>query len=280
MGSLLSIPLGLMPVFFGGIPQLVNINFLSGYVFMFFWLIYLLFFLFLSKGTNSSVYNSLKNIRSNEDDRFLENDLMFISYYFSLLTVFLFFVNYLQKNIGLPIGELPETNLVLDYVLLTIAPIVEEIGFRVTIIGLLAVIFLSKEKDIRIIFNSLWRPIDVIDVNFYKPLLWLLIIFSSLLFGWSHYAYGSGWDIGKISIATFAGLALGFTYVYRGVISAIMLHWAFNYYNGTLYYFDKLFNGASLTWIPDNIIFVCGFLSFIILICNLIYSRFTNYHKQ
>ena len=279
MGSLIFTPVGLMPIFFGGIPQLININIFSVSVFAFFWLIYLLFFLSLSKNP-SSFYMSLKLIRSPEDDRFLDNNLLFISYCFSLLTTFLFFLNYLQRNIGIPIGELPETNIVTDYVLLTIAPIVEEIGFRVTIIGLLAVIFLSKEKDLRIVFKSLWRPSDVIDVNLYKSLLRLLIIFSSLLFGWSHYAYGSGWDLGKISIATFAGLVLGFIYVYRGVIPAIMLHWAFNYYNGTLYYFEKLFNYASFVWIPDGIVFVCGFISLIIFIYTSIYSRLTDYRNQ
>ena len=156
MGSLIFTPVGLMPVFFGGIPQLININILSISVFTFLWLIYLLFFLSLSKNF-SSFYMSLKLILSPEDDRFLDNNLLFISYYFSLLTTFLFFLNYLQRNIGLPIGELPETNIVTDYVLLTIAPIVEEIGFRVTIIGLLAVIFLSKEKDLRMSHGKNWR---------------------------------------------------------------------------------------------------------------------------
>ena len=59
-----------------------------------------------------------------------------------------------------------------------------------------------------------------------------------------------------------------------------MLHWAFNYYNGTLYYFEKLFNYVPLIWIPDGIVFVCGFISLIIFIYTSIYSRLTDYRNQ
>ncbi len=58
------------------------------------------------------------------------------------------------------------------------------------------------------------------------PLVTILILFSSILFGLAH---SSSWDYWKVVPTTVAGLAFGYLFVKKGVHAAILLHFAFDY---------------------------------------------------
>ena len=59
---------------------------------------------------------------------------------------------------------------------------------------------------------------------------WLLTFLTSMIFGLVHYLLGSGWEMGKITSSTVAGVAFCLSYLVFGFHAPILLHWFFNYY--------------------------------------------------
>ena len=137
---------------------------------------------------------------------------------------------------------------------LAFSPLLEEIGFRITPIGfflalesviiwrmrkragfpislpkLMTLSFLTPERSRKfaglktIEKNGLFRGIGLPG--------WIVLLVTSLAFGAAHFLSGSGWEIGKISSAFVAGLALSLVYWRYGAHSAVLLHWFFNYYS-------------------------------------------------
>jgi hypothetical protein len=64
---------------------------------------------------------------------------------------------------------------------------------------------------------------------------WGMLVFTSALFGLSHFNPGVSWEIGKITSAGFAGLVLGLSYLVYGAHAPIIVHWFFNAYSETFY---------------------------------------------
>ncbi len=69
---------------------------------------------------------------------------------------------------------------------------------------------------------------------------WFFLILTSVGFGLAHFLSGVGWDTGKVTTATLAGLALGVAYLTYGAYASILLHWFFNVY------FDIYLLGSTL----------------------------------
>ena len=153
---------------------------------------------------------------------------------------------------------------------LAFSPLLEEIGFRITPIGfflalesviiwrmrkragfpislpkLMTLSFLTPERSREfaglktIEKNGLFRGIGLPG--------WIVLLVTSLAFGAAHFLSGSGWEIGKISSAFVAGLALSLVYWRYGAHSAVLLHWFFNYYSYVYQLasdtYDNIFSG-------------------------------------
>ncbi|WP_455367976.1 CPBP family glutamic-type intramembrane protease [[Eubacterium] cellulosolvens] len=170
-----------------------------------------------------------------------------------------------QEKIGVPTGSIEFSNPFNALISLSYAPIIEEIGFRITPIGTVILLYILKNspqrQDLRAIggaiaFSFLFPEkgkkntnLPTLDsqglrgVTIYE---WITILTTSFAFGSVHYLFGGGWDIGKVSSAFLAGLVLALAYLWRGAAAAILLHWFFNYY-GYVYtlasnYFPTIFN--------------------------------------
>ncbi len=61
---------------------------------------------------------------------------------------------------------------------------------------------------------------------------WILIVFSSVLFGLAHIESGGGtiWGAGKVVTAAISGFVIAIVYVAYGAYAAILLHWFFDFY--------------------------------------------------
>lgn len=196
--------------------------------------------------------------------------------------VIILIIQFIQEKFGVETGEIKVENELVKYVSIAIAPLIEEVGFRLFLIGLILVLItiaLLKKKNITLkeIINFLIFPIKAREkINIYygkdilkKPLI-ILIISSGILFGSVHYFYGGGWEIGKISTATIAGLLLGYLYVKFGIDSSILSHYTFNHFFMTYYYYSKI--NEHIVFI-DFIIILHGLFALIYGILLIIYLR-------
>lgn len=177
----------------------------------------------------------------------------------SMLFVAVITIERFQEAHGLPTGQppLPENHFE-AYLSLTYASVVEEVGFRVTTIGAFLAIYLfwvarkvalkmSWGRRLKLFFSALLCPDEakrLVDVRTVSDFglrsgvsigEWIMVILTSSIFGLAHYLFGGGWDVGKITLASLVGLALGLTYLLYGVQAPILIHWFFNYYQYSYY---------------------------------------------
>ena len=172
-----------------------------------------------------------------------------------------------QTTAGVSTGSLsgdPFTLLV-DF---TLAPLLEESEFRLILIGipvLLIFVVMTRTFSPRRLLNVLWRPSaawdtdeteedsapasfqttgpwlfppgsDSLKIKAIRPVILVFLVLSSIMFGYAHYAAGSGWEPGKISEAALAGLALGYLFIKYGFHTNVLLHWSIDFV-GTVYSF-------------------------------------------
>ncbi|MEM3584701.1 MAG: CPBP family glutamic-type intramembrane protease [Nitrososphaerales archaeon] len=218
-----------------------TVNFLRG-LFITLWLFYLILFIKAIQGPRLPL-NKVPRLTLNHGLKYIfDNTLSTLAVTFSALFSITFFIMFLQESIGIPTGSLPRLDPILMFVATSIAPIEEEIIFRVTIIGSISIILLLIR---RMHFNPLkvlWHPSRYIlelgkkaDIK----IIYSSIFISGILFGYAHIAFGAGWEIGKVTQAFLAGTILGLIYFFYGFHGAVLLHWSFNYFMDSFYYYES-----------------------------------------
>ena len=189
---------------------------------------------FQSRNTFSAIRSALANGTSD----LFSNPLLAMLIALGATTLAIGILDRIQTGSGIPTGALTGDPLVL-FVSVTFAPLREEFGFRVALIGF-AALLLGLRSSVKTALRALWRPsailagrpTDLID----KVGLTLMLVLSSAFFGLAHYISGGGWEIGKVSEAAFAVMVLGYLYIKYGIHTAVLLHWGVNYF-GTVYAF-------------------------------------------
>ncbi|MCP8320767.1 MAG: hypothetical protein H3Z52_07485, partial [archaeon] len=188
---ILSFPLGLYTVFNLGIDVS------SIVIFIIIWLTYLVLFikairgprLPLNKVPRSALDYGLKSI--------FDNTLSTLAVTLSALFLITIFITLLQESAGIGTGS-PE----IDPILTSIAPINEEIIFRVVIIGTAAILLLLIRGARFNPFKALWHParyISELGTKTDMKVIYFAILISGALFGYVHIAPGGGWEIGKFT---------------------------------------------------------------------------------
>jgi membrane protease YdiL (CAAX protease family) len=74
---------------------------------------------------------------------------------------------------------------------------------------------------------------------------WGMVIFTSIIFGLGHFLLGGGWEIGKTTSATLAGLILALSYLAYGAQASIIIHWFFNAYMETYFLLAEIYPAAT-----------------------------------
>ncbi|MFB5597460.1 MAG: CPBP family intramembrane glutamic endopeptidase, partial [Nitrosopumilaceae archaeon] len=108
-------------------------------------------------------------------------------------------------------------------------PIVEEIGFRVLLIGVPLFAMYSHRISAKHFFKSLWHPFENLHVYKTKRVI-SLIILVAVFFGVAHIISGESWSSGKFAQATASGIIIGWVYFRYGFAPAVLIHWATNYF--------------------------------------------------
>ncbi len=201
-------------------------------------------------------------------------------------TVFLVGVlNRLLTAVNLPTGSLTGDALE-TFVGVTLAPLREEFGFRVAIIGFVAFL-ITVSSSPRRAARALWRPSAIYDGTrtdmVRKLALYSAIAGSAVLFGIAHILPGSSWQIGKVPQAALAGVILGLLYVRYGFAAAVLLHWGVDYFGTVFAFFGQGFWGVPWTsdtgtaldrFVALDLVILLGLTSFVLLSYKFLRSRY------
>ena len=273
-------PLNEFEIFVAGIGVSVPIDIEIGDAFIVLWLVYVIFFTIALLGPKDGFLKTMSSLLSHGKLKTKSNYLVAVTKWFSILILVSAIINFIQELFG--VSTVPPTaeNNLFQFFYVTLAPITEEIGFRVLLIGLPLFAIYSHKSSLKHFFKSLWAPSDNLHVYDSKRAI-ILIVAVAAFFGLSHIISGEPWSNGKFAQATVSGIILGWLYFRYGLISAILVHWATNYFVFSYVHFisqvslismEEAFS-HSLIHTMEIIFLISGVLSACILILNYYNSK-------
>ncbi len=220
--------------------------------------------------------------------KLFDNFLLAMPLIASMLLTAVIFVQGLQESQGVPTGQAPlPDDPFKAFFWLAYAPLVEELGFRISPIGTVLIFYLLSNLKSRGVEFS-W--IEKLRILILAPLFperakgqvgvktvrdyglkqgislgeWIALLCTSIVFGLVHYLFSGGWGVGKVTSASMAGLVLGLTYLVYGFQAPILLHWFFNYYFTAFEVATELHpNLASLASMFESTIVLLGLAGWI-----------------
>jgi hypothetical protein len=161
-------------------------------------------------------------------------------------------IDSVETSGGVPVGSLSGDPMQL-MMSLTIAPLREELGFRMFIIGVVA-LFVGARRSWRRLLKAVWRPSAAfegeVNTSLTKTAFGLAAVVSSAAFGLVHVSSGAGWQIGKLPEAAFAGLVLSYLYIRYGFHVAVLTHWGIDYLDSVFAFFGQ--GAYGIPWTADN----------------------------
>jgi len=188
-------------------------------------------------------------------------------------------IDLLVSSSGTPIGG--PTGDPLELLLgFSVAPLVEEVGFRLLLIGTVAFI-LSMGRSWKAALGAVWRPSRVLEGftvgSGVSVIIWAATSFSAVTFGACHVICGSGtWDIGKLPEAIYGGFVLGYLYVRYGLHVAVLAHWGVDVFGSVYAFFGQAAYGipwesttkefAGQYLVDLDMLFLFGLASFLLVI--------------
>ncbi len=264
------------PAFLFGLPIGLVRGISLGDAFGALWVLYLVLFVIALNGPLSSVTEMIRGTK-NHARSISRNEAVSIVVAFSSVYLLSTLIELVQQSYGVRSGSLPETNPLVAFVTVSLAPLTEEIGFRVSTVGFFAFAVVSSRAGLRMGMRALWHP-----QKYLRPLskggwqnvrtLYSIAVVSGLFFGFAHLLYGGGWEIGKVSTASLAGITLGVMYIRFGIPAAILMHWSFNYFRSAYFYFGDISSGFNLTSVVDIVVLIAGVTSVLLIVTSLISS--------
>ena len=276
-------PLEKFDLFIAGINMEIPFEYQIGDAFVVVWCVFAVLFTIAIIGPKKSFLVSISGLLIREKNLTDANYLITIIKWFSVLVVISGVINFVQESFGI-VTEPPEsTNDLILFLAVTIAPIIEEIGFRVILIGIPLFLIYSFKTSIRSFFHVLWHPYENLHIVDNKKAI-LLIVLVGIFFGAAHIISGEPWSSGKFAQAAVSGIIIGWVYYRYGLIAAILIHWATNYFIFSYVFAISEINGISIesaithTMVNtlEIILVVTGIVSISIIIMNYLNSKNQN----
>ena len=270
-------PLTDIDFFPAGIGLEIPIEFELGDVFIGLWCMYVIIFSIAVLGPKKNFLKSLSPLMSEGKYESKLNYLISVIKWFSILIVISMIIDFIQNSIGISTTPPEPPDLLIHFFNITSAPLTEEIGFRVMLIGIPLFLMYSHRVSIKLFFKSLWNPAQIIQFGETKKPL-ILIVIVGVFFGISHIITGDPWSLGKIAQASASGIIIGWVYVKHGFPSAILVHWSTNYFIFAYVYFLADINeitiknafSHSLTSSLEILLVITGIISIAILFLNFV----------
>ncbi len=222
-------PLEKFDMFIAGVNLQIPLEYEIGDIFVIAWSIFIILFVISFLGPKKNFIKTIGDILSRGKNSFSDNYMINIIKWFSILVLISAVITIIQESFGI-ITEPPDTaNDLILFLQISLAPITEEIGFRLVLIGIPLFLIYSHKSSIKFFFKSLWNPYSNLHIYENKKAI-ALIIGVGIFFGIAHVISGEPWTTGKILQASVGGIILGWVYFRYGLAAAIILHWATNYF--------------------------------------------------
>jgi len=216
--------------------------------------------------SNGGFVQSLRTISKGTRPNSLPNWLALMPIVASGLLIVVLLLGVLQDLFGVSTGSLPTNDPTALVSGLAVAPIAEEIGFRILVLGLVTGILVAMKIG-RNIAQGTKMPTPVQIGTFFSALVspgyakervgllsvrtgglkgigiseWIFLGITSIVFGLYHILGSSGWGPGKFLTAALSGFSLGIVFLAYGAFADILLHWFFDFYFLNLPGFSNIF---------------------------------------
>jgi hypothetical protein len=276
-----SFPLEKFDIFIAGVNIQLPIEYEIGDVFVIFWAIFIILFVITFLGPKKNFIKTIGDVLSNEKNSLNDNYMLNIIKWFSILVLISVVITIIQENFGI-ITEPPDTaNDLILFLQISTAPITEEIGFRLVLIGIPLFLIYSHKSSIKFFFKSLWTPHSTLHIYENKKAIGIIVIVG-IFFGVAHVISGEPWTTGKILQASIGGIILGWVYFRYGLAAAIILHWATNYFIYSYLFLISEINeisvqnasSHSMIGTFETILIISGIISAVMMLLN-----YKNSHK-
>ena len=219
---------------FPGVSYALDAN--LGDFFIAVWSIYAVLFAVSLLGPKQNIARIIMSIVSYGKIPSGENYLAAAVKWFSILVLLSAIVIILQDAVGISTEPPDAGNELVQFVAIASAPLIEEAAFRMLLVGLPLFLIYSYRSSVRHFFKSMWQPGINLQPGDYARVFWL-VVGTGILFGLAHILLGEPWTPGKFLQASIGGIIIGWVYLKHGLLPAILVHWATNYFIFSYVYF-------------------------------------------
>jgi len=199
-----------------------------GDVFVVLWVFYLVIFVIAIFGPRHGFLKTMSLMISFGKYNDRSNYMIGVTKWLSILVLVSIVINSVQEQFEIDIVPPLAENDLIQFFYVSMAPMVEEFGFRLLLLGIPLFVFYSDKFSLKYFLSCLWAP-NTLDVHNGKKAI-LLIVFVGILFGFAHIAFGESWSEGKFAQASASGVILGWVYLRYGFVASLLIHWATNYF--------------------------------------------------
>ena len=238
-------PLEKFDIFLAGVNIQLPLEYEIGDLFVIAWSIFIILFVISFLGPKKNLVKSISDILSSGKNSFSDNYMINIIKWFSILVLISSIITIVQESFGVITKPPDTTNDLILFLQISLAPITEEIGFRLILIGIPLFLIYSHKSSIKFFLKSLWNPYSNLHIYENRKAI-ALIIGVGIFFGVAHVISGEPWSNGKILQASIGGIILGWVYFRYGLAAAIILHWATNYFIYSYLFLISEINGISV----------------------------------
>ena len=260
-----------------GIGFEIPIQFELGDVFIGLWCVFIIIFSIAMLGPKINILKSLSPLMSEGKYDSSTNYLVSVIKWFAILIVVSGIIEFIQASVGITIEPPEQSNVLIQFFGVTAAPISEEIGFRVMLIGIPLYVIYSQKTSIKLFFKSLWHPSRTLHIFESKKAV-ILIVIVGLFFGAAHIISGEPWSVGKFAQAAASGIIIGWAYYKHGFPAAVLIHWSTNYFIFSYVYFiadnneitiKNAFSHSLITSL-EILLIITGIISIAIVLLNYV----------
>jgi len=238
-------PLEKFDMFIAGVNLQIPLEYEIGDIFIIAWSVFIILFVISFLGPKKNFMKTIGDILSNRKNPLPDNYMINIIKWFSILVLASALITIIQESFGIVTVPPDTSNDLILFLQISLAPITEEIGFRLILIGIPLFFIYSHKSSIKFFLKSLWNPYSNLHIYENKKAI-TLIIAVGIFFGVAHVISGEPWTSGKILQASIGGIILGWVYFRYGLSAAIILHWATNYFIYSYLFLISEINGISV----------------------------------
>ncbi|RDJ31388.1 MAG: CPBP family intramembrane metalloprotease [Crenarchaeota archaeon] len=239
-------PVSGVDFFLTGTQNQIPIQFELGDAFVIIWSIFAVLFAVSMVGPKKNFISTITPALLRGKEQSEDNYLVSAIKWFTVLILISAGITIIQEQFGiLTTPPVPQNNLIQFFDVMK-APLIEEFGFRVLLIGIPLFAMYSHRTSVRHFFKSLWNPNSNLNLSEKKKAIALVVIVAAF-FGIAHIISGESWSDGKFAQATASGIIIGWAYIRHGLVSAILIHWATNYFVFSYVYLVAELNSVSIS---------------------------------